>query len=470
MRRATGTILTISAILLMLVGLSAARYLTFDRPPESEMASNRSTYNSGPTGIRAFYQTLEESGWTVSRWRKNHVELGKRPGHDLLIVVGPLQTSETGESTTSFQTAEEVAALQQWVGRGGRVLLISRSLDLSFDGPVLRMKGPVEKETTPQNEPLPNPVDPRSDRFIAQPTRLTRGLEGLALSTFAARLQLGPAQRREEDSATPRAKASSEDRKPASEKPASEKEALAVEPHLYAPVIHLEDRDGAILVDFKYGDGQVAILADPFVIANNGIARGANLDLALNLIRDLTDDASGQRRQILFDEYHHGFRDDSSSFFAYFRGTPWPMITLQVLVLGLLILYGKSRRFSRPLPLSLPNRQSALEFVGSMASLQKRAAARDLAIENIYPRFRQRIRRQLGFSNMSGQVENEALISRLAALNLSLPVETIRHALVESQQVLDGKMIDDQQLLAVVRVLRQIQTEMVRAHQGRRRY
>jgi hypothetical protein len=470
MRRATGTILTISAILLTLIGLSAARYLTFDRPPESETASNRSTYNSGPTGIRAFYQTLEESGWTVSRWRKNHVELGKRPGHDLLIVVGPLQTSETGESTTSLQTAEEVVALQQWVGRGGRVLLISRSPDLNFKGPVLRMKGPVEKETNPQTEPLANPVDPRSDRFIAQPTRLTRGIEGLALSTFAARLQLSPAQRHEEDSAPPTAKASSEDRKPASEKPSAEKEGIVVEPHLYAPVVHLEDGDGAILVDFKYGDGQVVILADPFVIANNGIARGANLDLALNLIRDLTDDVSGQRRQILFDEYHHGFRDDSSSFFAYFRGTPWPMITLQVLILGLLILYSKSRRFSRPLPLSPPNRQSALEFVGSMASLQKRAAARDLAIENIYPRFRQRIRRQLGFSNMSGQIENEALISRLAGLDLSLPVETIRHAVVESQQVLDGKMIDDQQLLAIVRVLRQIQTEMNRAHQGRRRY
>ena len=460
MRRATGTILTISAILLILVGLSAARYLTFDRPPESETASNRSTYNSGPTGIRAFYQTLEESGWTVSRWRKSHVELGKRPGQDLLIVVGPLQTGKPGELTISLQTAEEAAALQQWVGRGGRVLLISRSLDLRFGGSVLRMKGPVEKETNLQNEPVANPVDSRSDRFIAQPTRLTRGLEGLALSTFAARLQLGT-----EDSATPTAKANSEDRKPA-----SEKEAIAIEPHLYAPVVHLEDRDGAILVDFKYGDGQVVILADPFVIANNGIARGANLDLALNLIRDLTDDASGQRRQILFDEYHHGFRDDSSSFFAYFRGTPWPMITLQVLILGLLILYGKSLRFSRPLPLLLPNRQSALEFVGSMAILQQRAAARDLAIENIYPRFCQRIRRQLGFSNMSGQVENEALISRLARLDISLPVETIRHALVESQQVLDGKVIDDQQLLAIVRVLRQIQIEMVRAHRGRQRY
>lgn len=464
MRSPTGTILTISAILLILVGLSAARYLSFDRPPEDEMASNRSTYNSGPTGIRAFYQTLEESGQPVSRWRKNHVELGKRPGRDLLVVVGPLQTSQLGESTTSLQSMEEVDALRQWVGRGGRVLLISRTLDLDFNGPKIRMKGQVEKNSSAGIDQASDHVDPRSDRFIVQPTRLTRGLKGLALSTFASRLQFSPLQVNGDDSGNPAPKITASGRKPP-----PEKSNAVTDPFLYAPVVHLEDGDGAILVDFKYGEGRVVLLSDPFVVANNGIARGANLDLAFNLIRELTEDPSGTRRQILFDEYHHGFRDDPSSLFAYFRGTPWPMMTLQVLLLGLLILYGKSRRFSRPLPLPSINRQSALEFVGSMASLQQRAGARDLAIENIYHRFHQRLRRQPGFSNIKGQTQTEETISRLTRLDLSLPPEEIRFAFSESELVLNGKKIDDQQLLGIVKTLRNIQAELIRSQRGGRR-
>ena len=62
MRRYFAGAVTIIIVIAVLVGLSAAGAIEFDRPIENEFAPNRSTYNSGQTGTRAVYQLLEESG------------------------------------------------------------------------------------------------------------------------------------------------------------------------------------------------------------------------------------------------------------------------------------------------------------------------------------------------------------------------------------------------------------------------
>src|SRR5262249_57909189 len=97
------------------------------------------------------------------------------------------------------------------------------------------------------------------------------------------------------------------------------------EPALYAPVIHLGDKDGAALADFTYGEGRVIFLSDPFVVANNGIARGGNLTLAMNILRSM----GSPERRILFDEFHHGYHTGGNPLVNYFRGTSAPWLLLQ---------------------------------------------------------------------------------------------------------------------------------------------
>jgi hypothetical protein len=49
-------------------------------------------------------------------------------------------------------------------------------------------------------------------------------------------------------------------------------------------VVHLVDDQGALLIDFNYGSGRVAILTDPYIVSNGGIRLNDNLQLAINLL------------------------------------------------------------------------------------------------------------------------------------------------------------------------------------------
>ena len=191
-------------------------------------------------------------------------------------------------------------------------------------------------------------------------------------------------------------------------------------------------------------------LSDPFVVANNGIARGANLNLALNLM----DALGGAKQKIFFDEYHHGYHSQGNALMNYFRGTPVPWVFAQLLFVAVLIAYTYGKRFARPLPMPQPDRHSPLEFVGSMASLQQAAQARDLALENIYPRFKTRLCRTLG---LPATAPPNTIIGRLKR-RVQVPeseVELLR-VFSESEHALQGGKLDDQRLIELVATMRRI--------------
>lgn len=428
MRSSIGLALTTTVVLLILVAFSAARYFTFDRPPESESSPNRSTYNSGPTGTKAFYQLLEQSGRPVGRWRESFKKLEGEGIHSTLVMVGPFEPA-------TLRDPEETRALERWVSNGGRLLLITRHLQFGFRGSPLRMILPAVTGSEAE-------IDPESDQYILQPTRVTRGLRGLAISRLAPRLQL------DQSSIDPASGALIDDADPISD--LDDPSADPVGP-LSAPITHLGDEGGAILLDFNFGGGRVLVLADPFVTANNGIGRGGNLDLMLNLIGEIYEPSAGSGGLVLFDEYHHGYRNDSNPFVLLLRGTPWPLILLQSAVFLILLGHHLSRRFTRPLPRPVVDRLSPLEFVDSMANLQQAAEARDLAVENIYPRFRARLCRYLGLSTQAG---NDEVVASLMKLKPELAGLHLGQTLAECEMVLNGQPATDQQLLLTIARLR----------------
>jgi hypothetical protein len=222
---------------------------------------------------------------------------------------------------------------------------------------------------------------------------------------------------------------------------------------LYAPVIHLGDKDGAILADFVYGKGRVIFLSDPFAIANNGVARGSNLELALNIVNSLGTGENNGARRIYFDEFHHGYRSENNPLVNYFRGTPMPWVLLQGLILSLLIIFTYGRRFARPLPLARVDRHSPLEFVSSMANLQRVARARDLAIENIYSRFKTHLCRRLG---LSSRASAEEIMMSMRRQRSPLSEIEVRQALSDGELVMRGEEIDDSHLVKIVVRMRRI--------------
>lgn len=453
MRRYLGIIISIALALGALIALSAAGNLDFDRPPENEREPNRSSYNSGPTGTRAFYQLLEESGASVARLREDFKSLNfsaTKPAEAMLVVVGPF--------TPNFDIPyEEAAALQKWIASGGNALIVSRYPISQFGDPMIQSR--IQNKNPPWTAPVETLIDPGSDELIVQPTELTRNLRGLELTTLAARIkfELPDIEEDEEEPSSPPPPAATTEPTPAAQ--AEQPDEEQCDPFLYAPVIHLGDKDGAVLADFRYCKGRLIFLSDPFVIANNGIARGANLTLAMNLVRALSKGENEQRRKILFDEFHHGYRSQINPLVNYVRGTPAPWLLLQGVLLSLLIVYSAGKRFARPLPMPQMDRHSPLEFVDSMASLQQAARARDLALENIYPRFKTTLCRRLG---LSSRAKTDDIIARLRRRNLPIDEIEVRQTLSDAEVTLAGEKIDDAQLVKLVGKMRHILARLKR--------
>lgn len=446
MRRYFGIIATVILALSVLIGLSATGSIEFDRPQESEIDPIRSSYSSGPTGLRAFYQLLEESGRPVRRWRENFQSLSKQAGGAVLVCAGPYQF-ERGLPEADGRE------LRKWVSAGGRALIVSRHPLAQFGDPVIHSE-PASKTPPPDATPELL-VDESSDRYIVQPTELTRGIRGLALSHLATRLRFYPPDEDEEAKSNNEGTAGPDNQPSPTPTPESEEEGL--NQFLYAPVIHIGDDGGAILADFNYGKGRVIFLSDPFVIANNGISRGANLQLALNIVDALGREEGASPRTIIFDEFHHGYFSRANPLVDYFKGTPMPWLIGHGLLVCLILVYTAGRRFARPLPLPTLDRHSPLEFVGSMANLQMVASARELAIENIYPRFKTALCRRLGISSRAGADEIAAVVRRRR-----LPVnETeLRRVLAECELVLGGEKMDDQTLVETVSTMRRMMAEI----------
>jgi hypothetical protein len=201
-----------------------------------------------------------------------------------------------------------------------------------------------------------------------------------------------------------------------------------------------------VLLDYLHGEGRIVLLSDPFIVANGGIGLEDNLQLAINLL-------STSQGLIAFDEFHQGRGVTHNAFVSYFAGTPVLAIGGQLLLLVLLVLWTRGRRFARPLPLPQVDRRSSLEFVASMAELQQRARAFDLAIENIYSRTRRVLARYAGVDYNSSRRE---IAQRIAARS-TLAAHQIETLMRQSEEAINGEAISERQSIQLVKRLRELE-------------
>jgi len=448
MRQKFVIVLTFLLILVVLIAINLATYVAQEEPQDSELSPNRSTYHSGSTGTRALYEFLSESGYKVMRWRDVPERLLSDNGQKVqtFVIIGrtPLAVDE-----------DQAKSLLLWVERGGRLVIVDRQADAHILPPAgdwavktdIGILPPFTLDPVKPEELIENvkPVPP------VQPTLLTQDIESVMPSRFASTISLTRrnTKKNETTEETEHGLPTSDDAEDEGPGPTPSVVTVTAENSTAAspaPVVHIGDSKGTLLIDYPHGQGRIILLSDPYIFSNGGISLKDNLQLAINML------ARGEG-MIAFDEYHQGRGVTGNALVSYFAGTPVLPMLWQIVLLILLVVWTRSLRFARPLPLPQIDRRSSLEFVASMAELQQRARAFDLAIENIYMRTRRALTR---FAGMDYNSPRSQIASRVAARSSleSQPLETLMR---QCEEAINGAPVTERQTLQLVRRLREVE-------------
>ncbi len=350
-------------LIALLIGLNAASYTQREKLPDSEFLPNRSTFNSGATGTKAYFDLLNETGRRPIRWTEPPSELTGKDSPDVLVVIGTVRQEFTDA---------EIEDLMRWVALGNRLVLIDREpspemikTTANYSLALRATENPFMGTDAYDQSQMTNGTNAARPKI---PSLLTQSVNSVQPSRYAATMTFErqgspPTVTYDDSDATGQ----------------------------WIPVVHFANEKKNVVVDVPFGSGQIVFVSDPYIVSNAGISVADNSQLALNLVnRDGT---------IAFDEYHQGFGSNRNRFFEFFAGTPVIAMFAQIGLLVAVVFFSQSRRFARPVPEPEPDRLSKLEYVSAMAQLQQRTHGYDLAIENIYTDFRRRVSRLLGTDN-----------------------------------------------------------------------
>ncbi|HVF44698.1 MAG TPA: DUF4350 domain-containing protein [Pyrinomonadaceae bacterium] len=465
--------LTVAVMVFVLVALNAASYVRVEQSADTEDEPDRSTFNSGATGTRAFFEYLRQTGADAARWRLPLSELssgreaGGPPG-STFVVVGALRKEFT---------RDESQALLRWVARGGRLVVVDRSPDAQLLPTSGRWRVGSELFEIPGRGTRADDAEEmtRGVELVrpAQPTALTRDVAGVSRSRFAGRLHVyqvetvgdydaeappaavAPARATEEDEGFGGEGGADEPPPPAPKpEPGAVPPPVAIKIDSPVPISHLDDGRagyGSMLVDYAYGSGRVVVMSDPYVLSNAGINRADNLFLAVNLVT-----GGRARTRVLFDEFHQGYGGGRNETLAYFRGTPVVWLFAQAALVALALVWTRGRRFARALPAPRVDRRSKLEFVASMAELQQRARAYDLALENVYARTRRALAR---YGGLPPTAPPERVAERVAARSGG-DKAALEALLRECEDACAGAPLTARRALELARRLRELERDL----------
>lgn len=468
-------------LILLLVGLNAVSYVQKEKTPDSETNPNRSTFNTGATGTRAFYDLLAETGRRVVRWQEPPSALlaaGRNQPQTFVVI---------GKTRRAFDE-KEIEELLRWVSAGGKLVVIDREPPEELIKTTANWKITTDIGLAPPFLDF-DPSDPKqmTEKTDAarpsQPTVYTNQVNAVQPSRFASSINFErftdtEAQTGTFRTAPPPPKNNFYQQAPPPPPPPRPAPAnlgsgqgsgtgkgdfggIQTETEtdeerfetsaLAAPVAHLADGGRTLLADFPFGSGRIVFLTDPYIVSNGGISLVDNAQLAINIV------APGGDGITAFDEFHQGYGAGESRLFAYFAGTPLVAVLWQLAALVGLILFTQSRRFARPLPEVEPNRLSKLEYVAAMAELQQRTRAFDLAVENIYTDFRRRAARLVGADNFT---VSRAELARLLAERARLNQADIENLMSRCEDIIHGDPTRKSEVVQLTARLREVEEKL----------
>lgn len=478
----------------LLIGLNAASYVQRETIADNEVDPNRSTYNTGATGTRAFYELLSETGRRVTRWQEPMSKLSEynRSAPSVFVIVG---------ETRREIDAEDAKQILDWTATGGTLVLIDREpakelvmttanwrLLLSYPSESLSFAiDPANSNQMTDKTPAAKAAQPSiftAKINAVQPSRFAGSVSFERYSDAAANLpkiNTHPEPVENDTGFSENSNLKFENKSgqdtggfrltqplpPPPPKPAAENENEAgdtedevppANPSQIAPVVHLSNGEKNILVDVPFGSGRIIFLTDPFIVSNGGVNLVDNAQIGINTV-------ASTGGTIAFDEYHQGYGASDNRLVEYFAGTPVFPILGQIFLLIALISFSQSRRFARPLPAHNPDRLSKLEYVAAMAQLQQRTKGYDLAIENIYTDFRRRVSRLLGVDNQSTSRKD---LARLLSERLERDRQEIYNLMRKCEDIMHGEPTNKKTVLNLTGELREIEETLGLRRTGRK--
>lgn len=418
-------------LVIVLIGLNVVSYRQKETEPDTEFKPDRSTYNLGSTGTRAFFDFLNESGRKAVRWQLAPAELTRKPERKpgVFVISGPTRKEISDVDAT---------AILEFAAQGGTLVLIDRDPPRKLLPALDNWRISV---TPAKSQPAPTTDATDVNQMTAgtdaakpvQPTLLTIGINSVQTSAFAGSVAIVPHGSH--------LMSVSADNYEGDQSPSRVDNAIG-------PVVHVRSGDRNVVVDVPFGSGRIVLLTDPYVIANSGVSLADNLMVATNIVGS----AGGT---IAFDEYHNGYGLSENRLLEFFAGTPVIPIIVQLAVIVFLIFFSKSRRFARPVPEPEPNRLSKLEYVAAMAELQQRTKGYDLAFENIYGDFRRRVARLVGVDPLEAKPRNLAIL--IAERLPDERSEKLEEILARSEDVMHGAPSGKRETLRLITRLREIE-------------
>jgi hypothetical protein len=283
------------------------------------------TYSAASSGARAAFLLLRASGYSVTRWERSLRDLPDDASATLILA-----------EPQAMPTSEERSALDQFVDRGGRVIVTGLA------GAYFLRQHPVS----------PDPIAGLTWKRVSSrsPSAITRAAPEITLA--------------------PRAY--------------WDVEAFALP--LYGDDL---DAEKVRVVKYDAGRGEAIWWASATPLTNAGLSEPGNLEFFLACVGDPS-------RAVLWDEYFHGHREAEP---ASIGDLPFTWLGVQIALAAIAVLLTYSRR-SGPVVTPPPeNRLSPLEFVRTLGSLYQRARAASVAVDVAYQRFRYRLARRLGMAS-----------------------------------------------------------------------
>lgn len=354
-------------VLLVIVAI-VAMLAFINRSPQRASSDTwlPSSFNPVGAGHMAFYQTLQDMGWPVERWREPFSRLSDDGTGNVLIVT----RSSVGARVTFSD--QEIDLLDDWVKKGNTLVLLGPLGEWDDTRAFLTQFG----FTVPPKNTV------AADFF--QPFDTVAGQT----------IEVQPA--------------------------AGQSGILVLPP---SPPLPIADPTGArvlwqldgepYIVDVPRGGGHVICAASDQLLGNAFLGKGDNLAIVLRLLAPMGRTPG----HLFFEESHHGF----SAVFALARLLSHPGLRFagMLALLGALAFFGSSLvRFGPILPLQRETGRSTLEFVDSIADLYLRADLRNDTIHSLFVETHQRILHRL---NLPPTTPHELIASRLQLAHPHLP-------------------------------------------------
>lgn len=203
----------------------------------------------------------------------------------------------------------------------------------------------------------------------------------------------------------------------------------------------------AVVVTWPSGKGTVVWWSSASPLENANIADAGNMALLLNSVGPRAN------AQILWDESLHGALP---SIWSYASGTVLPLVWWQCAIIALLLLFSFSRRSGPLRPDPIVRRAAPLEFVRSLGSLYRKAAATNVAVSIAYQAFRLRLQRVAGIAVRAAP---EAAMAGMMRRYPQTDPE-LANVLEAAEKITSGSPVNEKSALRLIILLQRAEREL----------